>query len=184
VPGLVSPTDFYGALGEGWFMSTQYIRHHSVPYYTPEPDVVHEVVGHANQLACPRFAAIYRGVGEAARRVRSDEAMEFLSRVFWFTIEFGVVREDGELRAYGAGLLSSYGELDVFRRAEVHAWDVRAMGTTEYDITKYQPLIYAAASEADLVRDLSAFFTSYDEAAFASGVAGANGGQQRVAVRP
>ena len=128
VPGLVSPADFYGALGEGWFMSTQYIRHHSVPSYTPEPDVVHEVVGHANQLARPRFADIYRGVGEAAKRVRSDAAMEFLSRVFWFTIEFGVVHEAGELKAYGAGILSSFGELEAFRDADVRPFDLAAMG--------------------------------------------------------
>ena len=58
------------------------------------------------------------------------------------------------------------------------------MGTTEYDITKYQPLIYAAESEAALTATSAAFFSSYDEAAFASGVAVVNGGQQRVAVRP
>ena len=128
VPGLVSPWNFYGALGDGWFMSTQYIRHHSVPYYTPEPDVIHEVIGHANQLASPRFAEIYRKVGEAVKRVHTDQAVQFLSRVFWFTIEFGVVRESGELKAYGAGILSSFGELEAFRNADVRPFDIAAMG--------------------------------------------------------
>jgi phenylalanine-4-hydroxylase len=184
VAGLVPARDFYGALADRTFFATQYVRHHSVPFYTPEPDVIHELIGHVCMLGSSSFADLYELAGAASRRTTSDDALEFFSRVFWFTIEFGVVWENGELRAYGAGLLSSYGELDVFREAEVHGWDVHAMGTTEYDITKYQPLIYAAASEAALVRDLTAFFSSYDEAAFASGVAGANGGQQRVAVRP
>jgi len=184
VAGLVPARDFYAALADRTFFATQYVRHHSVPFYTPEPDVIHELIGHVCMLGSSAFADLYELAGAASRRTTSDDALEFFSRVFWFTIEFGVVHEDGKLRAYGAGLLSSYGELDCFRRADVHAWDIHAMGTTEYDITKYQPLIYAAASEAGLLRDLSAFFSSYDEAAFASGVAGANGRQQRVPVRP
>jgi len=161
VPGLVPTRDFYGALADRTFLATQYVRHHSVPFYTPEPDVIHEVIGHLNMLASPAFADLYEAAGAASRRTKSDEALEFFSRVFWFTIEFGVVWEDGELRAYGAGLLSSFGELDVFRRAEIRRWDIDAMGRTDYDITRYQPVLYAAPSPARLVEDLKAFFTSY-----------------------
>jgi phenylalanine-4-hydroxylase len=174
VAGLVPARDFYGALADRTFFATQYVRHHSVPFYTPEPDVIHELIGHVCMLGSDAFADLYELAGGASRRATSDDALEFFSRVFWFTIEFGVVWEDSQLRAYGAGLLSSYGELDVFRRAEVRPWDVRAMGTTEYDITKYQPLIFAAASDGDLVRDLSAFFGAYDEAAYQSQVRGAH----------
>ena len=167
VPGLVSPGEFYGALGEAWFMSTQYIRHQSVPSYTPEPDVIHEVVGHANQLARPGFAAVYRSVGEAAKRVRSDEAMQFLSRVFWFTIEFGVVHEAGELKAYGAGILSSFGELEAFRDADVRPFDLAAMGRQAYDITTYQPVLFAADSIDELTGEMAEFLDSYDDDAYA-----------------
>ncbi len=170
VAGLVPARDFYGALADRTFMATQYVRHHSVPFYTPEPDVIHELIGHVCMLGSTSFANLYERAGAASRRTTSADALEFFSRVFWFTIEFGVVWESGELRAYGAGLLSSYGELDVFRRAELRAWDVDAMGTTEYDITTYQPVLFAAASEADLVRDLSRFFDLYDEHLFRSGV--------------
>lgn len=166
VPGLVSPWNFYGALGDGWFMSTQYIRHHSLPYYTPEPDVVHEVIGHANQLASPRFASLYRKVGEAVKRVHSDQAVEFLSRVFWFTIEFGVVREGKDLKAYGAGILSSFGELDAFRTADVRPFDLAAMGKQAYDITRYQPVIYAADSTDALIGEMSEFLDHYDDDAY------------------
>jgi phenylalanine-4-hydroxylase len=166
VPGLVSPRDFYRALGDGQFMSTQYIRHHSVPYYTPEPDVIHEIIGHANQLASPRFAAIYRKVGDAAFRVTGDEAMQFLSRVFWFTVEFGVVRERGRLKAYGAGILSSFGELEAFRTAYVRPFDVVAMGRQPYDITRYQPVLFAAESVDHLAGELGGFLDTYDDEAF------------------
>jgi phenylalanine-4-hydroxylase len=167
VPGLVSPVDFYGALHEGRFMSTQYIRHHSVPAYTPEPDVIHEVIGHANQLAVPALASLYRAVGEAVRRVHTDAAVQFLSRVFWFTVEFGVVREAGGLKAYGAGILSSFGELEAFRHADVRPFDVAAMGTQPYDITTYQPVLFAADSVDALVEELASFLAAYDDDAFA-----------------
>lgn len=166
VPGLVSPWNFYGALGGGWFMSTQYIRHHSLPYYTPEPDLVHEVIGHANQLASPLFASLYRKVGQAVKRVHSDQAVQFLSRVFWFTIEFGVVREAGELKAYGAGILSSFGELDAFRNADVRPFDIGAMGAQPYDITRYQPVLFAAESTDALIGEMTAFLEAYDDDAF------------------
>ena len=117
VPGLVPTRTFYGALAERRFLSTQYMRHHSVPFYTPEPDIVHELVGHANMLASPMFAALYQAAGLASRRATTPAALEFFSRVFWFTLEFGVLWEDGELRTYGAGLLSSFGELEAFRDA-------------------------------------------------------------------
>ena len=97
--------------------------------------MVHELVGHCNMLASPAFAELYELAGQASRRAESDAALEFFSRVFWFTFEFGVTWEDGELRTYGAGLLSSFGELDAFRSAEIRPFDMAAMGTTAYDIT-------------------------------------------------
>jgi phenylalanine-4-hydroxylase len=80
VAGLAPVRDFYGAFASRMFFSTQYIRHHSVPLYTPEPDIVHEVIGHANQLANPVFADIYEEVGKAVARTDSKEALGFLSR--------------------------------------------------------------------------------------------------------
>lgn len=167
VPGLVPTRRFYGDLADRVFNSTQYIRHHSVPFYTPEPDIVHEIIGHAQTLASPIFAELYQVAGEASRRSESEEAIEFFSRVFWFTLEFGVVHESGELRTYGAGLLSSYGEIAAFRDADIREWDLAAMGTTDYDITTYQPVLYAAASFDEMVDRLGTFFTGYDDEAHA-----------------
>lgn len=167
VPGLVPTRRFYGDLADGVFNSTQYIRHHSVPFYTPEPDIVHEIIGHTQMLASPVFAELYRAAGRASRRAETDEALEFFSKVFWFTLEFGVVWEPGsgdasELKTYGAGLLSSYGEIAEFRGAEVRPWDLGAMGTTAYDITTYQPVLFAAPSFPEMVDRLGEFFETYD----------------------
>ena len=163
VPGLVPTRVFYGSLAERIFNSTQYIRHYSVPFYTPEPDIVHEIIGHANMLASPLLADLYEEAGKASVRSESDEALDFFSRVFWFTLEFGVLQEDGELKTYGAGLLSSYGEIEVFRSAEIRPWDLVAMGTQEYDITRYQPVLFEATSFPKLVDDLHEFFSTYDD---------------------
>jgi phenylalanine-4-hydroxylase len=166
VSGLVPTRAFYGALADRCFLSTQYVRHHSVPFYTPEPDVIHEVIGHCNALAHPAFADVYQLAGEASRRCETAEALEFFSRVFWFSLEFGVVWEAGELRTYGAGLLSSYAEIELFRRADIRPFDIAAMGSTAYDITTYQPVLFAARSFSHAVDALSAFFLSYDDHAF------------------
>ncbi|MGI5273707.1 phenylalanine 4-monooxygenase [Nonomuraea sp. CA-218870] len=170
--GLVPLREFYGVLADGYFHSTQYIRHHSVPFYTPEPDVVHEVIGHANALASDRYAALYRLAGEAARRVEGEEALEFVSKVFWFTLEFGVMREAGELRAYGAGILSSYGEIEEFRGMDIRPLDVAAMGTTHYDITKYQDVLFAAESLAHLEDVVGGFWATCDDDSIAGLLAG------------
>ncbi|MGH3889740.1 MAG: phenylalanine 4-monooxygenase [Pseudonocardiaceae bacterium] len=165
VPGLVPTRTFYGSLAERTFLSTQYIRHHSVPFYTPEPDIVHEIIGHANMLASPVFADLYEMAGQASLRATADVSLDVFSRVFWFTLEFGVVHEDGAVKAYGAGLLSSYGEIEAFRDAEIQPWDLLAMATQDYDITHYQPTLFAAASFEQMLTDLQAFFSSYDDKA-------------------
>jgi phenylalanine-4-hydroxylase len=161
--GLVPLREFYGVLADGLFHSTQYIRHHSVPFYTPEPDVVHEVIGHANTLASARFAHLYRLAGAAARRVETDEALEFVSKVFWFTLEFGVMREHGETKAYGAGILSSSGEIEEFRGMDIRPLDLTAMGTTHYDITKYQEVLFEAASLDQLEDVVGTFWDTCDD---------------------
>ena len=167
VAGLVPTRQFYGSLAERTFHSTQYIRHHSVPFYTPEPDIVHEIIGHTNMLAGDRFADLYEAAGRASLRATTDESLAYFSRVFWFSLEFGVVWEDGELRAYGAGLLSSFGEIEAFRSAEIRPFDIDAMGTLAYDITRYQPVLFAAESFDRLVEDLTTFFDGYDDDAYA-----------------
>ena len=161
--GLVELLEFYGTLADGIFHSTQYVRHHSVPLYTPEPDVLHEVVGHGNCLAHDRFAALYRMAGEAARRVQTPEALEFVSKVFWFSLEFGVLRERGDVRAYGAGLLSSYGEIQQIAQADLRPVEISRMGVQTYDITHYQPILFCAEGFTEVEDVVGGFFAEVDD---------------------
>lgn len=161
--GIVPVREFYGALADREFHSTQYVRHPSAPLYTPEPDLIHEVIGHGNLLADPQFAELNRLAGEAARRAETDAGLQFVADVFWFTIEFGVVWEDGVLRAYGAGILSSYGEIEEFRQMQIRPLDFHEMGTIDYDITHYQETLFAAASLGSLVDAVGGFFASFDD---------------------
>ncbi|MDQ6605955.1 MAG: phenylalanine 4-monooxygenase [Actinomycetota bacterium] len=163
--GLVPFDEFYGSLADGVFHSTQYVRHHARPLYTPEPDLIHEVIGHAGTLASPRLGELNRLAGRAARRLETRAGRDFFAKVFWFTIEFGVVQEGGELRAYGAGLLSSYGEIDEFRGAEIRPLEIAEMGVLEYDITKYQPILFAADGIEQLLDVVGGFFADCDDSA-------------------
>ena len=158
--GLVPLREFYGSLSEHVFHSTQYVRHPAQPLYTPEPDIIHEVIGHGHLLATPTFSELHYLTGEATHRLRDEENVRFLSRVFWFTVEFGVVVEDGELRAYGAGILSSYGEIDEFRAMEHRPLDLIEMGTADYDITHYQPVLYRAESLDEVREVVGGFFAT------------------------
>lgn len=162
-PGLVALREFLGSLGDKVFHSTQYVRHGAEPLYTPEPDLIHEVIGHGNTLAHSGFARVNEQAGLAAQRVESDDALQFLADVFWFTMEFGVLWEDGHLRAYGAGILSSYGEIEQFRSMEIRPLDFLQMGTVEYDITCYQKVLFAAESFEHMVDSVGGFFADFDD---------------------
>jgi phenylalanine-4-hydroxylase len=156
VAGLVAAKSFLSQLGRDTFLSTQYMRHHSVPLYTPEPDVVHELIGHAATFADPTFVALNRAFGEAALRAHDDpETIERIGRLYWYTLEFGVVREAGRLRVYGAGLLSSFGELGRFENEEeLRNWDVDEIANTSYDPTQYQLNLFIAPSFETMAEDV------------------------------
>ena len=161
--GIVPLDEFYGSLADKLFHSTQYVRHHDAPLYTPEPDLIHEVIGHGHLLADPQVAEVNRVAGEAARRMETPEGLQMVADVFWFTIDFGVLREDGELRAYGAGILSSYGEIEEFRGMEIRPLDFAQMATIEYDITHYQPILFGADSIDHMVDAVGSFFAECDD---------------------
>jgi phenylalanine-4-hydroxylase len=156
--GLVPLAQFYRSLADRSFYSTQYVRHAAVPLYTPEPDIIHEVIGHGHLLATPTFGELHRLAGDAARRLHDEDNLKFLSKVFWFSLEFGTVIEDGELRAYGAGILSSYGEIEEFRGMDHRPLDLVEMGTSDYDITAYQPILFRADSIQEVTDVVGGFF--------------------------
>jgi phenylalanine-4-hydroxylase len=151
VAGLVGDRTFLGYLGRSVFLSTQYMRHPSRPLYTPEPDVIHELVGHAATFCHPGFVRLNRAFGVTAARV-DEAALARIARIYWYTLEFGVVREGGALKVYGAGLFSSFGELGRFEReAELRPLDLEEAAARPYDPTDYQRILYVAPSFDEMV---------------------------------
>jgi phenylalanine-4-hydroxylase len=161
VAGLVSGRMFLSYLARGTFLSTQYSRHHSVPLYTPEPDIVHELVGHAATFADPDICAISRAFGRAAIACDDKDVLTGLARLYWFTLEFGLVREGAKTKAFGAGLLSSFGELGRFEaNAEIVPFDIERIRNTAYDPTDYQKLLFVAPSFEGLRSSLERYVAS------------------------
>ena len=143
VAGLVLPETFLEQLGHKRFLATQYMRHASQPLYTPEPDVVHEYIGHVPMLAHPELAEINLAFGLASGRANAEE-IAALIRVYWYTIEFGILEQDGATKVYGAGILSSFGEIQRYAQAELRPFDLEVMARTPFDPTTYQAQLFVA----------------------------------------
>ena len=156
--GLLDTRDFHGLLSNGIMPCTQFIRHHANPEYTPEPDAVHDVLGHLPPLMHEEYGQITRLIGKGVRQSKDDALWQW-DKIYWFTVEYGLIEEDGDIKAFGAGLLSSYGELKhcftdaVEKRPLVMSDIVR----TEYDPTKMQPVLYVIPSLAELKKQLIEF---------------------------
>jgi monomeric phenylalanine-4-hydroxylase len=151
IEGLVETRGFLSWLSYRTMLSTQYIRHHSRPEYTPEPDIVHESIGHIPMFTNRNFADFSQFIGHGAR-VATDRQLEELGRLYWFTVEFGLIEEQGELKAYVAGLLSSFGELEHAFSDEVERrpFDLEEVINTGYDYSEMQPVLYVISSYSQL----------------------------------
>eukprot|EP01084_Bolivina_argentea_P289960 498005_1 len=162
--GLLSSRHFLNGLAFNTFFCTQYLRHHSVPFYTPEPDLVHELVGHAPMFADPEFAKFSQEIGLASIGA-TDDQIEQLARCYWFSVEFGLCREDDERKIYGAGILSSYGEIEycMSDEPEIREWNPWNAAKQPFPITKYQPLYYLANDFDDATVKMRAFANSMDK---------------------
>jgi phenylalanine-4-hydroxylase len=151
IEGLVETRAFLSWLGKRTMLCTQYLRHHSRPDYTPEPDIVHEIIGHVPNFTNPDFADYSQSIGKGAV-IASDEQLEQLGRLYWFTVEFGLVEEGSEIKAFGAGLLSSYSELEHAFGDEVERrkFDLEEVIRTSYDYSDMQPVLFVIPSYAYL----------------------------------
>ncbi len=147
IPGLLHEKDFFTLLANRTFPSTDYIRGKEELDYTPAPDLFHDMFGHMPMLTEPAFADFYQLFGQAALKAQGADRPR-LERLHWFTVEFGLVRQEEGLRIFGAGILSSKNEVThaLSKEVEKKPFDPAVIVETEYDVWHLQDLLFVLDS--------------------------------------
>ena len=155
VPGLIPDGVFFDCLANRVFVAGNFIRRPDQLDYLQEPDVFHDVFGHVPMLADPVFADYMVAYGKGGQRAGSLGALKRLARLYWYTVEFGLVQEAGALRIYGSGIVSSHGEslfaLDDPSPNRI-GFDLKRVMRTDYRIDDYQQTYFVIPSFNDLLR--------------------------------
>ena len=157
-PGLLDAHDFFGYLARRIFPCTDYIRSRSELVYTPAPDCFHDIFGHTPMIMHPRFANFYQKIGQAALACKDPVVEEGLTRIYWFTVEFGLIRNPGGPRIYGNGIISSSGETQHSLTGQVKKEPYRpeTLAAQPYDIWHFQDKLFIIESfdqlESEFVR--------------------------------
>jgi phenylalanine-4-hydroxylase len=149
VPGLVPDAVFFDHLANRRFPAGNFIRTPEELDYLQEPDVFHDVFGHVPMLADPVFADYMVAYGKGGLRSLGFDALHKLARLYWYTVEFGLIEEAGGLRIYGAGIVSSYGEsLFALDDPSPHriSFDLKRVMRTHYRIDAYQQNYFVVPS--------------------------------------
>ena len=155
VPGLIPDRVFFDHLANRRFVAGRFIRTPQQLDYLEEPDVFHDVFGHVPLLANPMFADYMQAYGEGGLRALKLGALENLARLYWYTVEFGLIREGKDLKIYGAGIVSSYGESHFALEDPSPnriAFDVKRVMRTKYRIDDFQRNYFVIDSFKDLLR--------------------------------
>ncbi len=147
VPGLLHEADFFSRLARRVFPSTDYIRPPEELDYTPAPDLFHDIFGHTPMIANRQFADFYQKFGEAAMNAEGANRRR-LERIYWFTVEFGLIDTSEGTRIYGNGVLSSYAETQysLTDKVEKRPFDLAVMSEQDYDVWHMQELLFVIES--------------------------------------
>ena len=155
VPGLVPDAVFFDHLANRRFVAGSFLRRPDQIDYLEEPDVFHDIFGHVPMLADPVFADYIQAYGQGGLRSLEFGALAKLARLYWYTVEFGLVREDGNLRIYGSGIVSSHGE-SVFALDDPSphriGFDLARVMRTRYRIDDYQQCYFVVPDFDTLLR--------------------------------
>ncbi|WP_174274391.1 phenylalanine 4-monooxygenase [Sphingomonas bacterium] len=155
VPGLIPDEIFFDHLANRRFVAGNFIRAPEQLDYLREPDVFHDIFGHVPLLADPVFADYMEAYGRGGRRAAGLGAIEKLARLYWYTVEFGLIRAGDDLRIYGAGIVSSFGESTfALDDPSPHrlGFDLKRLMRTKYRIDDYQQSYFVIDSFHDLLR--------------------------------
>lgn len=149
VPGYLPAKAFFACLAKREFPTTITIRPKELMEYLPEPDIFHDVFGHVPLHADPVFAEFLQTYGKAALFCEDPWHVERLGRLFWFTVEFGLIREQGRVKLYGSGLISSIGESPHALKSphvDRRPFDLERVCDTPFEIDHFQPILYVLES--------------------------------------
>lgn len=156
VPGLVPDEVFFDHLANRRFVAGRFIRTPEQLDYLQEPDVFHDVFGHVPLLTNPVFADYMQAYGEGGLRAAGNGVLDNLARLYWYTVEFGLIRNGDDLKLYGAGIVSSYGEslfaLDDPSPNRI-GFDLERVMRTRYKIDDYQQSYFVIDSFEQLLAD-------------------------------
>jgi phenylalanine-4-hydroxylase len=154
--GALPYRTFYSYIAKRGFPVTQFIRHGSHPEFTPEPDMIHDCLGHVPPLMNQDYAELLTLIGKAVVSTPHGEQVLALKRFSWFSIEFGLIEEEGETKVFGAGILSSTGEIpfSLSDKVEHRPFVTDDVIATDYDPSRMQDLLFIIPSFAFLRREI------------------------------
>ena len=159
VSGFLPAPEFFGCLAKRRFPTTVKVRPRSQLDYLPEPDIFHDVFGHVPLHSDPYFGDFLHRFGIIAAAARTEEETLQMARLFWFTVEFGLVREDGELKVYGSGLISSAGDAAnaLGPNCDRRPFSLDAVLAQPFEIDRLQDVLF-------IVEDFAQLFEAVSEA--------------------
>tara|TARA_Y100000739_G_C20486965_1_gene408623 strand:+ start:76 stop:795 length:720 start_codon:yes stop_codon:yes gene_type:complete len=158
VPGLIEASDFFHHLKNKRFCSSTWLRSEDELHYIEEPDMFHDIFGHIPLFMNQDYADFAQRIGELGFKWKDDEhKLSQIQRLYWFTIEFGVIRRQGKIKSYGAGIISSIQEVNKVNNkiGDFNKYDINEILNRPFNIDTVQPAYYVIESFSELYKSLN-----------------------------